>query len=183
MTSGNALRIEILSPSQAEDTALMSTVASLINEVYEVAEKGLWAEGTSRTTTDEVAALTRAGEITTAYMDGEVVACMRLQRMGDRACEFGMLAASPKRRGLGLGRELVRFAEQYAREAGRDVMQLEVLVPREWSHPSKVFLADWYTRIGYQVVRTGTIEEAYPDLAPHLVTPCDFVIYHKPLNL
>ncbi len=62
MPSGNALRIEILSPSQAEDTALMSTVASLINEVYEVAEKGLWAEGTSRTTTDEVAALTRASE-------------------------------------------------------------------------------------------------------------------------
>ncbi|WP_411093408.1 GNAT family N-acetyltransferase [Streptomyces sp. 049-1] len=54
----------------------------------------------------------RPREITTAGLDGEVVGCMRLQRMGDHACEFGMLAASPKRRGVGLGRELVRFAEQ-----------------------------------------------------------------------
>jgi hypothetical protein len=31
------------------------------------------------------------------------------------------------------------------------------------------------------VRRTGAIEEAYPALAPLLATPCDFVIYGKPL--
>ena len=60
-------------------------------------------------------------------------------------------------------------------------MQLEVLVPRRWSHPSKEFLTGWYTRIGYQPARTGAIDEAYPDLAPLLATPCDFVIYRKNL--
>jgi hypothetical protein len=45
----------------------------------------------------------------------------------------------------------------------------------------KEFLAGWYTRIGYRVARTGTIDEAYPALAPLLATPCDFVIYHKDL--
>jgi hypothetical protein len=29
-------------------------------------------------------------------------------------------------------------------------MQLEVLVPRQWSHRSKEFLKAWYTRIGYR---------------------------------
>ena len=60
-------------------------------------------------------------------------------------------------------------------------MQLELLVPRGWSHPSKVFLDQWYTRMGYRVTRTGAIEEAYPELAPLLATPCDFLIYRKPL--
>jgi N-acetylglutamate synthase-like GNAT family acetyltransferase len=128
---------------------------------------------------EEVAALTRAGEITTARLDGKIVGCIRVQQLSDQVCEFGMLAASFEQRGTGIGRELVQFAEQHAREIGREVMQLEVLVPREWAHPSKEFLIGWYTRIGYQIVRKGTIEESYPDLAPHLATPCDFLVYHK----
>jgi hypothetical protein len=70
-------------------------------------------------------------------------------------------------------------------------MQLELLVPRGWTHPvprgwthpTKVFLAAWYTRIGYRIARKGAIDEAYPALAPLLATPCDFVIYHKRLDL
>jgi hypothetical protein len=37
--------------------------------------------------------------------------------------------------------------------------------------------------IGHRVTRTATIDEAYPALAPLLATPCDFVIYHKRLDL
>ena len=48
--------------------------------------------------------------------------------------------------------------------------------------PSKVFLATWYGRLGYRLVRTGIIEEAYPHLAPLLATPCDFEVYHKDLR-
>jgi Acetyltransferase (GNAT) family len=86
-----------------------------------------------------------------------------------------------RHRGTGVGRELVRFAERWGREQGMDTMQLEVLVPRQWAHPSKEFLKAWYTRVGYRPVRTGQFEESYPELAPLLATPCDFVIYHKDL--
>ena len=60
-------------------------------------------------------------------------------------------------------------------------MQLELLEPRDWTHPTKQFLAEWYSRMGYRIVRTGTMDEAYPELAPLLATPCDFVIYRKDL--
>jgi hypothetical protein len=46
----------------------------------------------------------------------------------------------------------------------------------------KEFLAAWYTRSGYALTRTGTIDEAYPALAPLLATPCDFRIYRKDLG-
>ena len=76
-----------------------------------------------------------------------------------------MLCADPAHRGIGIGRELIRFAERKARADGMTTMQLELLVPRGWTHPEKQFLADWYSRIGYRVARTGTIDELYPDLA------------------
>ena len=178
----NGLRLIILSPSQADDAELVSAISELTNGVYEVAERGLWADGTTRTTPEEVASLTRSGEITVAFLDGELVGSVRIQQLSHRICEFGMLAAAPHRRGVGIGRALVRFAEDYAAQSGHAIMQLELLVPRGWPHPSKEFLAAWYTRTGYRAVRTGSIEESYPALAPRLATPCDFVIYHKSLE-
>ncbi|MFD0855651.1 GNAT family N-acetyltransferase, partial [Actinomadura adrarensis] len=105
-----------------------------------------------------------------------------VQRLDGETGEFVMLAADPEHRGRGIGRELVRFAEELSRERGLGTMQLELLVPKTWTHPSKQSLHEWYTRLGYRPVRHGSIEESYPALAPDLATPCDFVIYHKKLS-
>jgi GNAT superfamily N-acetyltransferase len=174
--------VQLLPARAADDAPLMERIADLINEVYAVAEEGLWIDGATRTTVQGVAELTRAGEIAVARVRGRVVGCVRVQRLDESTGEFGMLVADPAHRGAGIGRELIRFAERRCREDGLTTMQLELLVPRDWTHPTKQFLAAWYTRIGYRVARTGTIDEAYPDLAPLLATPCDFVIYQKDLG-
>jgi GNAT superfamily N-acetyltransferase len=174
--------VQLLPASAADDATLMERIADLINEVYAVAEEGLWIDGATRTTVDGVAELTRAGEIAVARVRGQIVGCVRVQRLDEGTGEFGMLVADPAHRGVGIGRELIRFAERSCREDGLATMQLELLVPRGWTHPTKEFLAAWYTRIGYRVARTGTIDEAYPALAPLLATPCDFVIYQKDLG-
>ncbi|WP_290060966.1 GNAT family N-acetyltransferase [Amycolatopsis solani] len=156
-------------------------IADLVNLVYAEAEKGLWCESTDRTSADEVGAFVRAGEIAVATVDGALAGSVRVQRLDDATGEFGMLAADPARRGAGIGRELVRFAEQTCREAGCREMQLELLVPREWTHPSKQFLAEWYARLGYRVTHRADLAGDYPHLAPALATPCDFLIYRKDL--
>lgn len=177
-------RIDVgrLPAEAASDEATMTAISELINRVYKVAEDGLWVDGAARTNPAEVAELTRAGEIVVARLDGRLVGSVRLQVLGDDLAEFGMLVSAPEHRSIGIGRELVRFAERESRAGGRYVMQLEVLVPREWSHPVKEFLTGWYGRLGYRLVRVGTVDEAYPDLAPLLATPCDFRIYHKDLR-
>ena len=171
--------IELLSPTAGADAPLMERISELANEVYAVAEAGLWADGASRTSVGEIVQFTRAGQIAVARMGGQVVGCVRLQRLDERTGEFGMLCANPAHRGVGIGRELIRFAERTAHADGMSTMQLELLVPRDWTHPVKQFLAEWYSRMGYRIARTGTIDEAYPELAPLLATPCDFVIYRK----
>jgi hypothetical protein len=105
-----------------------------------------------------------------------------VQHLDADTSEFGMLVSAFATRSLGVGRELVSFAERKCLDSGRRTMQLELLVPRSWSHPSKEFLAQWYGRLGYLVRRRGTIDELYPHLAPLLATPCDLVIYRKDLT-
>ena len=111
-----------------------------------------------------------------------MVGSVRVHDVADDTSEFGMLVAAPDQRGTGVGRALIDFAEQHNRERGRWAMQLELLLPREWQHPNKEFLKAWYGRLGYRLIRTTTIDDSYPHLAPLLATPCDFAIYEKPLQ-
>jgi GNAT superfamily N-acetyltransferase len=185
---GNALgtpSIEMLQSAAAADEDVVAHLTDLVNRVYAEAEDGLWVDGAARTSEAEMAGLIAAGEIAVARQPGRaerIVGSVRIQQIDDQLGEFGMLVADPAHRSQGIGRDLVGFAEDWCRRQDRTVMQLELLVPREWTHPVKAFLDAWYTRIGYRPVRTGTIDEAYPHLAPLLATPCDFVIYHKPLT-
>ena len=173
-----ALDISIV---RSDHEPFVAEVTELINRVYADAEKGLWQPGTRRTGSAEIAKVVEAGELVAAYLDGELVGAVRVQRLASGEGEFGMLVASPAHRGVGIGRELVAFAEEWARGQGLDTMQLELLVPRGWTHPVKELLREWYTRLGYREVRRDPFERAHPALQPHLATPCDFVVYHKPL--
>jgi ribosomal protein S18 acetylase RimI-like enzyme len=170
-----------LLPSSADDAALMSAVTELVNRVYKEAERGLWQDDAARTNCEELMAITRAGQLVVATDGDRLTGVVRVQRLDEHTGEFGMLAADPALRGRGIGRDLVRFAEDASRAGGCRHMQLELLVPRDWVLDSKEFLAAWYDRLGYRLQRVGHIEEAYPELAPLLCTAADFRIYRKTL--
>ena len=175
------VEVAIVPPADAADDVLMTRIAELVNRVYAEAEKGLWRDGADRTDAPDIAAMVHAGELAVARLDGRLVGAVRIRRLDPGLAEFGMLVASPVHRGIGIGRALVAFAEDWARQQGLSRMQLEVLAPRTWTHPVKEFLRDWYTHIGYRQTRTGRLADAYPALQPQLATPCDFAIYHKNL--
>ena len=165
-----------------DDTTLAAEIADLVNRVYAEAEKGIWLDGATRTSASEVADLICAGEIAVLRSGSRVVGAVRVRRLEEGVGEFGMLVAAPEERGTGIGRDLVSFAERWARESGLSQMQLELLVPRTWAHPVKEFLRDWYTRIGYRVVRKGDLAEDHPALVAHLACPCDLLVFHKDLD-
>ncbi len=173
--------VGIVRAAASGGVTLAAGLAALVNEVYAVAEEGLWVDGAARTTSAEITGLVRAGELAVARREGVIVGCVRVRRLDDDRGESGMLAASPAQRGTGVGPAPLRFAEELSAAKGLRVMQLELLVPRDWAHPSKTFLEGWYTRSGYRLVRTDRPEEAIPHLAKLLATACDFRIYHKAL--
>jgi GNAT superfamily N-acetyltransferase len=161
-------------------SAVVADVVRLVNDVYAEAERGLWRDGTTRTTAAEVAELVAAGELAAAYRNGQLVGVVRVAADG---AEFGLLAAAPEHRGAGVGRALVDFAEDRGRERGAPVMRLELLVPREFRHPGKQFLQAWYGRRGYHLVGTTSVAAAHPQFAALLATPCDVERYEKPLTV
>jgi GNAT superfamily N-acetyltransferase len=165
----------------AGDARLADRLADLVNAVYRVAEKGLWRDGWARTNPVDMAALIARGEIVVAESEGDLAGTLHVENVEDDAMIFGMLAAAFEHRSEGVGRALVDFAEQHARECGRRTMQLELLVPRDWKHLSKEYLKGWYGRRGYRVSGTGAMDELYPSLAPMLACPCDLLLYEKPL--
>ncbi len=171
-----------LEATAVDDPGLVDHLTRLVNDVYAVAERGLWRDGWTRTTPSELAQLIDAEEIAVARRDDELIGSVRIQDLTDDTSEFGMLVAAPEHRNSGVGRDLVDFAEGQSRERGVRTMQLELLVPRTWSHPDKEFLKAWYGRRGYRLIGSRSADEAYPRMAPQLATPCVFTVYEKPLN-
>ena len=177
----STIAVRLLEAEVSQDAPLVDQLTSLINDVYATAESGLWRDGSTRTTASEVAELIGAEQIAVAARDGRIAGSVRVHDVVEDVSEFGMLVAAPDHRGTGVGRALVGFAEQRSRERGLRAIRLDLLVPRSLRHPSKEFLKAWYGRIGYRQVRTGSIDEAHPHLAPLLATPCDLIVYEKPL--
>ena len=177
-----AIAVRLLDGAAGGDAALVERLTGLVNRVYAESERGLWHNGATRTSAPEMARRVAAGEVAVATVDGALAGAVHVHKVGDATAEFGMLAAAPEHRGVGVGRALIDFAERHSRERGMRTMRLELLVPRTWRHPSKVFLDAWYRGIGYRVTRTTRVDESEPELAPLLATPCEFLVYEKPLE-
>lgn len=157
-------------------------LSDLINEVYDDAESGMWKRKGTRTNPTEVQRLLRARALILAEIDGVLVGSVNVNLMGDGVGEFGMLVADLNQRGKGIGSVLVDRAEDWARDMACHTMRLELLTPRNWTHPSKEFLKMWYSRIGYEPQATESLETLHPELVPELATECDFTVWHKSLS-
>ena len=150
--SRTTVEVRRLEAADADDAGLVDHLTRLVNDVYATAERGLWRDGWTRTTTSELAGLIAAGEIAVASRHGEVSGSVRIHDVAADTSEFGMLVAAPEHRNSGVGRALLDFAERESRERGLRAIELELLVPRTWSHPSKEFLKAWYGRRGYRLI-------------------------------
>jgi len=160
----------------------VSRLTNLINDVYDDAESGMWKRKGTRTQPAEVEQLLRERALILAMIDDTLVGSVNVRLMPNGVGEFGMLVADRQYRGEGIGSALVEHAEKWARENACHTMRLELLTPRHWTHPSKEFLRQWYTRIGYKPQFVEPLESMHPELMPELATECDFTVWLKPLG-
>lgn len=100
----------------------------------------------TRTDSERMAELVRSGEFLVAEDDSGLTACVYTECRGERGY-FGMLAVRPDRQGTGLGRALVRAAEDHCRKKGCTLMEISVLALR-------AELSPFYQRPGYALFRT-----------------------------
>ena len=129
----------------------------------------------------EIAEAIRSGGMLAATLEGQLVGCAYVRPLDAETADLGLISAAPERWGSGIGGELVRTAEELMRRRGVRTIQLPLLVPKGWEHPNKRRLRDWYTRLGYRVIRTDPFEQVAAHLASQLARPCEFLIFHKPV--
>jgi GNAT superfamily N-acetyltransferase len=95
--------------------------------------------------------------------------CVYLEPRGDR-CYLGLLSVAPSWQGQGLGRRLADAAEEFARQAGCQAMNLRILSPRAEG------LLPVYKRLGYSEAGTAS----FPADVPSKV-PCHYLLMTKAL--
>jgi GNAT superfamily N-acetyltransferase len=177
-----AAEVKLLEADEARDGVLVDELVRIVNAAYAVGEAGLWREGTTRTGPDEIAAAIRSGGMLAATLEGRLAGCAYVRPLAPGTADLGLISTAPDRWGGGVGRALVRSAEELMRSRGATTMQLELLVPKGSVHPDKERLRNWYTRLGYRVVRSAPFEQVAAHLASRLAAPCEFLIFHKPLT-
>lgn len=195
--SREGITIDFPPVSAADDGALVSAITELINIVYAEAELGIWRSGFQRTSKAEIATLIRNGQLALAVyntsetssistlslpVETQPIGCIFINYLSAKLGTFGMLALDPAHRGSGVGHDLVAFAEDDCRQKGCSAMQLELLVPLSFEHAFKTRLQTWYTRLGYQLVKLGSFEKEYPELAPLLAGPAEYRVFEKEMN-
>jgi GNAT superfamily N-acetyltransferase len=89
------------------------------------------------------------------YLDGALVASLQLLPKGDGAIGMRQVAVVPRWQGQGIGRGLVEFAEQFARERGFTLMKL---------HARETAIR-FYEKLGYECVGEPFVQVTLPHRA------------------
>ncbi len=122
-----------------------------------------------RITLDAVRDLAVKGKFIMIYDRDSLAGCVYIEPKGERA-HLGLLSVDPGRQRSGIGSLLMQVAEEYCRNAGCRLVDLEIINLREK-------LPAFYRRLGY--CETGTAP--FPaHLTPNV--PCHFVTMTKDLN-
>ena len=105
-------------------------------------------------------------------VNGEVMACVRVEPEDSGTWYFGMLAIDPATQASGLGRRMLAAIDAHVRDRGGRRLRITVINVREQ-------LIAWYERRGF--VRTGEVEPLPEGIGKPLRDDMNFVILAKSL--
>jgi sugar-phosphatase len=143
------------------------SMVALINSAFSI-EKFIAGE---RTDEAQLKEMMRKGEFLLGCdAAGRLVASVYVEVQGSRGY-FGMLSVDPQQQGSGLGRKMVEAAEQYCRDRGCTVMDLNVLSLRPELPPL-------YRKLGY---KENGVEEFRPSRPLKDGAECHCIVMSKEL--
>ncbi len=157
---------------------------SILINAYAQTESEIWGENYVRISREEYEGLIDKGEIFFSFKDKQVNGCIQITNPEEKVFSFGLLAIDFTQKGEGIGKKLILFAEEYALKNGGNKMILEILKPRDFEVPFKIFLHQWYSDLGYQYEKTISflgLKTEKIEKAKQLKVPAVFDCYSKNL--
>ncbi len=165
--------------------AQLEQLHQIINATYISSERDFWKEGYERIGLNELRHCIQQENLLVAFEEENVVGCVRVgvtsngreQGIG----EFSMLCVDFAARGKGIASKLVEQAEQWTLNQKLNSIQLQLLLPMQFTHSDKEMLKAWYGNIGYKCVREARFADFHPELIPIMKIDCVFEVWEKQL--
>ncbi|MEI9959413.1 MAG: GNAT family N-acetyltransferase [Ferruginibacter sp.] len=168
-----------ISIATTKDAAAITT---LLNSAYrgESSKQGWTTEahligGDVRTNQSGVVeVMQQPGSVMLKYTsENQLTGCVNLQQY-DKKIYLGMLSVSPLLQGAGIGKQLLKAAEEYAHQTGCTAVYMTVISVRDE-------LINWYQRYGYK--DTGERKPFIEDgVTGNHLQPLEFMVMEKLLT-
>lgn len=149
------------------DARDVASITHLVNRAFEV--EAFFAVG-DRTSDDQIRAKLAVGAFVLAERRSELVGCVHVEHKDGPRAYISMLAVQPTEQGAGLGRRLMRLAEQHARQAHCTETIITVINLRTELPP-------FYRRLGYTEIGTKPYADAH-----RATQPVHFIVMAKSLT-
>lgn len=158
---------------------------NILLHAYSSTEDVIWGPNYARISKDEFIQRIASNKGYGCLLENEWVGSVFYYARTNTILSFGILSASPIHSGKGIGRKLIEEVEQFARENGFSIIQIEVLRPAKFNTPFKIWLGNWYQQLGYQKTEEMgflDLETDQSEKAKRLITEVVFDRYEKALN-
>jgi len=165
-----------------QDESHVAFLVQMINEVYQASEGNIWIDNHNRISKERLLEVIKANELLLAVNKNQIYGCIHLEKMNTTHYKFKMLVTNSQFKRQGIGSMLVNYAEQQAVIYGAKTMQLELLVPTDFIHPDKVFLDNWYTKIGYKNTSEHDVDYVHQGISQFLKVDCIAKVYEKKIT-
>jgi ribosomal protein S18 acetylase RimI-like enzyme len=166
-------------PSKLSDKEILM---DMVNEIYGKCEEHMWLANHERLTEGRFEGFHRNKELFIAETCGAmIIGCVVISNIGTDGKGLAMLTVKPEFRGQGIGRKLVDYVINSAREDSCEFVRLELLYPTHQPDPWKQTLRKWYTSLGFKFVRNEDFALYCPEI-DHITQEVTFSIFEKPLK-
>jgi GNAT superfamily N-acetyltransferase len=152
--------------SRLATAADLELLVKFINKAF---ARDNYFKRTERTNSQQMMEYLQKGNFLLLEEQGERVGLVYAELREDRRGYIGLLTVNSIKQGRGIGRQLMKSAEEFCRDRGCSIAEIDVINLR----PE---LVDWYRGQGYHVV--GEAPYPRPEI---LIQPCHFIAMQKTL--
>ena len=154
--------------SRFATTADIELLVEFVNKAF---LRDNYFKRTDRTNSEQITQYLQKGNFLLLEEQNELVGLVYVELRESGSGYIGLLTVNPDKQGRGTGRQLMRSAEDFCRDHGCSIAEIDVINLR-------LELVDWYCKQGYRVV--GEAPYPRPEI---LLQPCHFISLQKNLSI
>ena len=152
------------------------------DKVYYKNEIDFWEKDYFRISKEECLTFIKNNELFVLDDEGEILGFVCIKKVNPEILSFSMLTIIEKHQKKGCGNIILEYIIRKAKKGNFNKITIEILCAKNWKHPQKEFLIQWYTKHGFIFKREFSFEKLYPSHAKYMKSKLVFKEYCKPIN-